>query len=69
MPNWTKPSPKARQGPPSRLETNKAIKHVSSVKPEVHLGARNRGGSRLKVLEVAVPPDNHSQGALALTTS
>lgn len=61
MPNWTKPSPKARQGLPSRLETNKAIKHVSSVRPEVQLGAQNQGGSQVKVLEVAVPPENHAR--------
>lgn len=50
MPNWTKPSPKARLGPLPRWETNKAIKHVSRVKPEVQLGAGDQGGSWVKVL-------------------
>lgn len=63
MPNWTKPSPKARLSPPPRRETNKAIKHVCRVRPEVRLGAWDQGGSWVKVLAVAVPPADRSRGA------
>lgn len=35
MPNWTKPSQKARQGLWFKLETNKVIKHVSGAESEV----------------------------------